>query len=67
MVIHIHASVRPLRLLHDIQTRVDDELVHVLRGVREAEASNTITTAFRCAEGNVEYWGICGRENSEII
>lgn len=37
---------------------MDDELVHVLRGVWEAESRNAIAAALGCAEGNVEEWGV---------
>lgn len=56
--ISLHSTICPLGFFDDIQTRVDDELVHVLRGVREPEAGNAIAATFRCAEGDVEYRGI---------
>ena len=33
---------------------MDNELVHVLRGLREAEAGNAIATTLGCAKRNIE-------------
>lgn len=63
----VQVAIHPLRLFNDIQTRMDDELVHVLRGIREAEAGNAIAATFRGAEGDVEEGGIGGREDCEIV
>ncbi len=46
---------------------MDDELVHVLGGVRETEAGNAITAAFGGAEGDVEYGSVGWREDREVI
>lgn len=56
--VSLHSTICPLGFFDDIQTRVDDELVHVLRGVREPEAGNAIAATFGCSEGDVEYRGI---------
>lgn len=46
---------------------MDDELVHVLRGIWEAKASNAIPTTFRCAEGDVKYRRVGRREYREVV
>lgn len=43
-VLYSHSTISPLRFFQYVQTRVDDELVHILRCLREAEAGNAITT-----------------------
>jgi hypothetical protein len=43
-----------LGFLDNVQTRVDDELVHVLRGIWEAESGDAVAAAFGGAEGDVE-------------
>lgn len=53
-----HSTICPLCFFHDVETGVDDELVHVLRCVWEAEAGYAIPAAFGSAEGNVEYGGV---------
>lgn len=54
----IHIPINPLRLLDYVQTGVDDELVHILRVIREAEPRNAIAAAFGCTESDVEQRGI---------
>lgn len=64
---NLHSAICPLCLLHDIQAGMDNELVHVLRRVWEAEAGNAIAATFGCAEGNVEDRRVCWRENCEVV
>lgn len=46
---------------------MDNELVHVLRSIRESEAGDAIAAAFRGAKGDVEKWGIGRREDREVV
>lgn len=64
---HSHSTIGPLRFFDDIQTRVDDELVHVLCRVRETEPGNAIAAAFGGSECDVEYRRIGGREDGEVV
>lgn len=50
-----HSTIGPLCFFDDIQTGVDDELVHVLRRVGEAEPGNAIAAAFGGTECDIEY------------
>jgi hypothetical protein len=52
--IYSHSAIRPLRFLQDVQTRVNDKLVHVLRGLREAEPGNAIATSLGRPECDIE-------------
>lgn len=63
----VHIPVHPLCLLNNIQARMDNELVHVLRSIRESEAGDAIAAAFRGAKSDVEKGGIGGRENCEVV
>lgn len=63
----IHVPVHPLGLFYDVQAGVDDELVHVLGGVREAEARDAISAAFGGAEGDVEERRVAGGEDCEVV
>lgn len=64
---NVHIPIRPLRLLHDIQTGVDDELVHVPRRVREAESRDAIPAGLGRAEGETEEGDVRGREDREVV
>jgi hypothetical protein len=46
---------------------MDNELVHVLCGIRESEAGDTIAAAFRGAKGDVEKGCIGGGEDREVV
>lgn len=46
---------------------MDDELVHVLRRVREAESRNAIPAAFGGAKGDVEEGCVGGGEDGEVV
>lgn len=50
----LQSSARPLCFFHDVQTGVDDELVHVRRRLRETEAGYAVAAALGGAEGNAE-------------
>ena len=63
----VQIAIHPLRLLNNIQARMDNELVHVLRGIRESKAGDTIATAFRSSKGDVEKRCIGGREDREVV
>lgn len=53
-----HSAVCPLRFFEDVEAGVDDELVHVLGCVGEAEAGYAVAAAFGGTEGDVEYRGV---------
>lgn len=63
----IHIPIHPLRLLENIQAGMDNELVHVLRRVRETEPGNAIAAAFGGAKGDVEEGGVGRREDGEVV
>lgn len=46
---------------------MDNELVHILCGIRKAEAGNSIATTFGGAEGDVEQRDIRGGEDGEVV
>ena len=52
--VSLHSTICPLGFFDDIQTRVDDELVHVLRSVGETEPGNAIAAAFGGTKCDVE-------------
>jgi hypothetical protein len=62
-----HPPIRPLSFLDNVQTRVDDELVHVLCRVREAESRNAIASTFGGAKGNIEEGFVGGGEDGEVV
>lgn len=63
----IHIPIHPLRLLENIQAGMNDELVHVLRRVRETKPGNAIAATFGGAKGDVEERGIGRREDGKIV
>ncbi|GLA29270.1 hypothetical protein AnigIFM63326_007170 [Aspergillus niger] len=46
---------------------MDNELVHVLRCIRESETGDPVTPGFGCAEGDVEEGDVRRGENCEVI
>jgi hypothetical protein len=43
---NVHSTISPLSFLHNVQTGMDDELVHVLSCVRKAKPRNAIAATF---------------------
>lgn len=66
-VVDIQSTIRPLHLLDNIQTRMDDELVHVLRRLGESKPRNAIAAGFRGAEGDAEQGHVGGGEDGEVV
>lgn len=63
----VHIPIHPLRLLQDVQTGVDDELVHVLRCIWEPEPRDAVAAALGGAEGEVEEGDVGGGEDGEVV
>lgn len=60
-----HLAGIPLRLFHDIQAAVQDELVHVAR--RLGETGHAVATLLRRAELILEQWVILRPDNGEVV
>ena len=60
-----HSTRSPLHLLHDIQTAVYDELVHVSSFVTEAR--DAIASLFRGAELILEDWVVFRANDGKIV
>jgi hypothetical protein len=64
---NIQSIIRPLHLLDNIQTRVNDELVHVLRCLRKTEPSYSIPAGFGGAKREAEQGDVGGGEDGEVV
>lgn len=62
---YIHLIVSPLHLIHEIQTTVHDERVHMPGFL--AETGNTIAALFRCSEFELEEGLVVGVYYAKVI
>lgn len=63
----LQSAICPLRLFNNIQTSMNNKLIHVLRGIGESEACYSITASFGGAECQAEEWDIRGGEDREVV
>lgn len=62
---YTHLIVRPLQFIHEIQTAVYDEWVHVPRFLTEAR--DAITALFGCTEFELEDRLVVGIYYAEVV